>query len=141
MKEVLKDIEYKANIRILFLCESRYYYRKMSRVRFHGIEAISKSQNVDLRMTGPGFEGWDARVDALDNVRTIYPNWEPAMVIGYKPLDIKGYSKLPWKKVIRYNEMWDVKWTMKEIITSKSDMVICHHYNDYLHFKKLYYDG
>ena len=34
--------------------------------------------------------------------------------------------------------MWDEKWTKKEINQCNSNLIICHHYNDYLKYKDLY---
>ena len=41
-------------------------------------------------------------------------------------------------KCIRYNEMWDEKWTRKEIDGSGSNLIICHHLNDWEKYVKLY---
>ena len=59
----------------------------------------------------------------------------------YKPLN-ENYNydkniKMPFKTLIRYNEI-SPEWTKKEINESKSSVIICHHYNDYLKYIKDY---
>ena len=65
------------------------------------------------------------------------------LVMWYKPLDeacnFDTKFKLPFKTMLRYNEMWNKEWTIKEIETTKTDIIICHHKNDYdnysLHYR------
>ncbi len=110
-------------MRILFLCSKKIYTSKMSRVRFHGIGAIGRHPDVILKIDGPG---WDGFMDAEISEQ----KFKPDLVIWYKPLDIPGYDKVKTPKCIRYNEMWDPRWTEKEIVESRSELVICHHFND-----------
>ena len=62
-------------------------------------------------------------------------------VLWYKPLNEinniarKTFELIPYPKCIRYNEMWDTRWTQKEINVSRSNLIICHHKNDYLKYK------
>ena len=42
---------------ILYLCDKRTYLTKMSRVRFHGINALSKIANVHY--SGIGWDDYD----------------------------------------------------------------------------------
>ena len=41
---------------ILYLCDKYYYLQKMSRVRFHSMEAVSRLTSVTW--WGPNWEGW-----------------------------------------------------------------------------------
>ena len=43
---------------------------------------------------------------------------------------LKEFSETKAPRCIRYNEMYDLDWTMKEITETKSNLVICHHNND-----------
>jgi glycosyltransferase involved in cell wall biosynthesis len=68
------------------------------------------------------------------------------LVMWYKPLDTQYNfdsafdttygSAFPFKTCLRYNEMWDNEWTNKEISNSKTDIIICHHHNDYKQYLK-----
>jgi hypothetical protein len=77
-----------------------------------------------------------------NNINNMDVNFD--FVIFYKPLDEcnninnKTFKKIKFLKCIRYNEMWDEKWTIKEINKCNCDLIICHHYNDYLKYKKIF---
>ena len=58
-------------------------------------------------------------------------------VVAYKPLELLEYSKIPYLKVLRYNEMWNQDWTCKEILESGTQLVICHHMNDLRTYEKM----
>lgn len=129
----------KTNVKyyILYVCDANYLLNKMSRVRFWAIEELSKNQNVKLYILGPGFTNFYQTKSLQQNIIDLNVKFD--IVIWYKPLD-KNYNfdtniKLPFKTCLRYNEMWDEKWTINEINESKTDIIICHHYNDYLRYK------
>lgn len=108
-------------MKILYLCSRRYWLHKMSRVRFHAINAIGRNPGVDLVKDGPGFPGF---VDASVSIAAHNPD----AIIWYKPMSIPGVEKIESNapKVICYNEMHDEEVTSSEIIKSKTDIVICH---------------
>lgn len=110
----------------------------MSRIRFHTIRGISsylEENNLgSLEMSGPGFMGWDDELDCQQNIEKI--GFEPDMVIGFKPFELKNFKYIKAPKCIRYNEMYDTNWTADEILGSYANLVICHHYNDYVHWNK-----
>ncbi len=103
----------------------------MSRVRFHSIKAISKF--ADVLWCGPNWENWDSQKTVDENLKD--NNFNPDLIIGYKPLEIKGFADSVYTKCIRYNEMYDEEWTLKEINESAVDIVICHHKNDWEDWK------
>ena len=107
----------------------------MSRVRFHGMKAVGEL--CDLTWSGPNWESWDNEKTATENVAQLYEGHGPDLVVAYKPLEIKGYAELDALKCIRYNEMYDVQWTIKEIMESRSNIVVCHHKNDMEQYEKL----
>lgn len=110
-------------MRVLYLCNKQYWNQKMSRVRFHSINAIGRHPEVELIKSGPGWPGFvNAKVDQ--------DKYKPNVVVWYKPLDIPGYEWVTAPKCLRYNEMWGFEWTAKEITQSKSNIIICHHAND-----------
>ena len=122
-------------MKILYLCPKKQYDTKMSRVRFHGIAAISKI--TDLVYSGIGWDNYDNEKTVQENIAAIYGNSQPDIVIAYQPLKLKSFKDINIPKCIRYNEMWSKKHTANEIIKSGSDLIICHHLNDMPYYEKL----
>lgn len=110
--------------RIIFFCPKTLWLYKTSRVRFLSIEALGRNPDVEVI---------EKYIDDQD-IGDICDRLKPNAVIWYKPFDMKGYEKVKCVKCIRYNEMYDTKWTLKEIKKSKSDLVVCHHYNDWFNY-------
>ena len=125
--------------RIVFLTDKKHYDSKMSRVRFHSIRALFSREDVQGFYTGPNWDNWIDSFSAQENLDTILGKEGCDLVISYKPLDkgIVKYDQISYRKCIRYNEMYDKEWTLKEISMSGSDVVVCHHYNDYVEYKKM----
>ena len=111
---------------ILFLCNREYYIKKMSRVRFHSMETVGNVSN--LMWWGPGWEGYDNEKTVQENVDLLEDKID--LIVTYKPLEMKGMIDVNIPVCLRYNEMYDVEWTRKEIDESGATMVICHHEND-----------
>lgn len=111
---------------ILYLCSKKTYLTKMSRVRFHGIHALSKIVNVHY--SGDGWSDYVSSLTVQENIDMMKKKFD--ICIAYKPLELKKFKDIRIPKCIRYNEMYDVKWTLKEIKESGSQLVICHHLND-----------
>jgi|TARA_R110000822_G_scaffold100080_5_gene225490 hypothetical protein len=111
---------------ILYLCDKYYYLQKMSRVRFHSMEAVSKAANVTW--WGPNWEGWqDGGIDK--NIQNL--DMQIDLIVVYKPLEMGN----DWKNInipicLRYNETYDQDWTKKEITESNASLVIFHHEHD-----------
>ena len=116
---------------IVFLINKQYFDTKMSRVRFHSIRALFDHVDVNGIYTGPGWDNWDSGLLAQENLDNILQGDECHLVIGYKPLEISGFPDITYTKCIRYNEMYDKQWTLREITESKANVIVCHHYNDY----------
>ena len=124
-------------MKVLFLCDKDSYITKMSRVRFHSVEAIGKV--CDLKWSGNNWENYNNDLTVKENLENIYADEEkPDIVMAYKPLELKEFSDVDQTKCIRYNEMYDVGWTRKEIDESGADIVICHHLNDMSQYEDLY---
>ena len=120
-------------MKILFFVNRRTYLTKMSRVRFHGIKALSKL--VEVKYWGLGWDGYNPNLTVQENINWLENDDPPTpdkydVAIAYKPLELKNFKDINILKCIRYNEMYDVKWTMKEIRESGAQLVICHHLND-----------
>jgi len=132
---------------IVFLIKKEYFDTKMSRIRFHSIRALFNHTNVNGIYTGPGWDNWDSNLSPQDNIYNIIEGKRIEgtnqqvrvchLVIGYKPLEISGFEEIKFYKCIRYNEMYDKEWTLKEITDSNANVVICHHYNDYVEYRRL----
>jgi len=116
---------------IVFLISKEHYNTKMSRIRFHSIRALFNHKQVNGIYTGPGWDNWVSTISVQTNLDNILKGKECHLVIGYKPLEISGFADITYNKCIRYNEMYDKEWTLKEITESKANVIICHHYNDY----------
>jgi hypothetical protein len=111
---------------ILYLCDKYYYTQKMSRVRFHSMEAISKVSNTTW--WGPNWDGWeDGKI--VKNIKNLIT--KPDLIVVYKPLEMgNDWSELDIPICLRYNETYDQDWTKKEILQSNASIVIFHHEND-----------
>ena len=121
---------------LLYLCDQKTYLSKMSRVRFHGMEAVGKLTN--LKWSGPGWEGYNNSRSVQENIDVLFPGQQFDLVVAYKPLEMKNFSNVKFLKCIRYNEMYDKNWTIKEITQSKANLVICHHHNDFVEYKNIF---
>jgi len=123
-------------LKVLYLCNKKYYETKMSRVRFHSISALKKV--TDLRWSGPSWDNYDDTKTVQENIDIIYVNEPPDVVIAYKPLEMKKYDKIKSLRCIRYNEMWDKSWTIEEITKSKANLIICHHSNEAEEYRQIF---
>jgi len=121
---------------ILYLCNRKYFLNKMSRIRFHSIQALEKESN--LRWSGPNWPDYDNSKTVQENIDKLYYNEELDLVIAYKPLEMRDFKDIYARRCIRYNEMYDHAWTLKEITESQANVVICHHENDYLQYQKMF---
>ena len=118
-------------MKIAYICDKEHYLKKMSRVRFHSMEAVEKMST--FLWAGPNWENWDNNKTVDENLEV--NNFSPDLIVGYKPLEIKGFADSKFTKCLRYNEMYDDEWTLKEINQSAADIVICHHKNDWEDWK------
>lgn len=124
-------------MKIIYFVDKKTYLTKMSRVRFHGIKALGKLVNVTY--WGNNWENYNNNISVQENLNTLDKTFD--LAIAYKPLDLIGFKDINIPKCIRYNEMYDVEWTLKEIKESGSQLVICHHLNDYEQYKKMNISG
>ena len=130
---------------ILYMIHKTTYLTKMSRVRFHGITALSNIDDIEVIYYGPEWDHYQHSLTVTQNIENLkryymgHNSTELIIsgVIAYKPLDFINYSEIPYHKIIRYNEMYDVPWTKKEILESGSQLVICHHLNDCQEYQKM----
>jgi hypothetical protein len=118
------------NVKILYIVDREQYINKMSRVRFHAIQHLSKL--ADVTIWGPNWRKYDANISLGQNMQNLHLHVD--CVICYKPSSVIGFDQLKCLKVMTYNEMWDEPYTLKEINESKPDLVICHHENDMVRY-------
>ena len=120
-------------IKVLFLCDNKYWKRKMSRVRFHAANAILNHKNIIGAKDGPGFPGWKSVPASIEK-------HSPDIIFWFKPLEMQGFDKVSIPRVISYNEMYDKAVTAREISQSGSDLIVCHLSNDIPHYSDLFKD-
>jgi len=120
-------------MKIAYLCNKEYYLKKMSRVRFHSMEAVEKMST--FLWGGPNWENWNNDRTVDENLKA--NRFVPDLIVGYKPLEIKGFADSKFTKCLRYNEMYDDEWTLKEINKAAADIVLCHHKNDWEDWKDM----
>jgi len=118
---------------ILYLVDKKTYLTKMSRVRFHGIKALSKL--ISVHYSGIGWSDFNNSKTVQKNIDSMDEKFD--MVIVYKPLEMINFKDVKIPKCIRYNEMYDIEWTLKEIKESGCQLVICHHLNDCEKYQKM----
>ena len=118
---------------ILYLVSRQTFLKKMSRVRFHGMEALGHL--VHVHWSGIGWPDYDASLTVQENIDLMHTPFD--LVIVYKPLELKNFKEISLPKCIRYNEMYNVPWTLKEIKESGCQLVICHHLNDCKRYQAL----
>ena len=124
-------------MKILFLVNKVAYQKKMSRVRFHGIRALEKI--ADVTYWGLNWQNYDHRLTVQQNLDNMQDKFD--ICIAYKPLELKKFKDINIPKCIRYNEMYNKEWTLKEIKDSGSQLIICHHLNDYEMYQKMNIPG
>ena len=108
----------------------------MSRIRFHTMRGIESHEEVELKMSGPGWEDYDNSLTCQENIEKLYGLEAPDLVVGFKPLSMNKFDEIKAPTCLRYNEAYDVKWTVDEILGSKANLVVFHHYNDYVEWSK-----
>jgi len=123
-----KKIPKNNNFRILYVCNIEHLICKMSRVRFWAILELANRPNISMYFFGTG---WPHSNPA--DISQFNPNF----IIWYKPLDY-NFPQINIPTCIRYNEMWDEEWTSEEINKSNSNLIICHHKNDWEKYVQLY---
>jgi hypothetical protein len=119
---------------VLYLVNHKTYKSKMSRVRFHGIHALSKVSK--LTYSGIGWNNYDSKLTVQQNIDKMGIKFD--LVIAYKPLELLKFKNIKPLKCIRYNEMYNFVETLSEIEKSNADIVICHHENDMKTYKSYY---
>lgn len=128
-------------MRILYLCNRYFYLNKMSRVRFHAVQALAKI--ADVKLSGPGWPGYQDEKSLKENIHSLYSGVRPDFILAYKPFEIRGFSEIDIPTCVTYNEMGTTDhprdYTLKEIVENRITLVVCHHHNEMLYpqFKEI----
>ena len=123
-------------LNILYLLNHDTFITKMSRVRFHAMNAVGKISN--LEWWGLNWDGYDNDKTLQENIDNKYKDKNFDFVIAYKPLELKNFCDIKYTKCITYNEMYNFNETLNEIEESNTDLVICHHQNDMRTYEAYY---
>jgi len=122
-------------MKILFLINKQTYLTKLCRARFIGFDILKKNDKITMKYWGNGWDNYNSNLTVQQNLDNIQDKFDICVV--YKPLEFKNFKDINLLKVIQYNEMYDVNWTLKEIKESGSQLVICHHLNDCKKYQKM----
>lgn len=124
-------------VNILFICDKKYFKRKMSHVRFHYMGTLAKLPGVT------SFKYWGNGWDEYDKAKTLQQNLDAMkvrydVILCYKPLEHIGIKDVSIPKIISYNEMEPFDRTLNEIKESGAALIICHHKNEMERFQTAY---
>ena len=114
---------------VLFLVSYTYYEQKMSRDRFQQMAAVGHAQER-RQWSGERVSDYDDDAPLYDNIKRVFGATAFDLVYVYKPADHKGVAACPIPKSISYNEAWNHKATIKEVLRHDVRLVIFHHAND-----------
>lgn len=113
--------------RVLYLCNKKYYDTKMSRGRFHYIEALQRHMSVDI--WGVGWDKYDNTGQVVNNLRRRGKPY--SHIICYQPREYNGLSRVKDQmKILVFNEMYKKDSVVFDFKTTKPDVVVCHHLNE-----------
>jgi hypothetical protein len=115
---------------VLFLVSQYYHARKTSRCRFHQMAAVGRWTGVHLTVWGKGFPDYDDDAPLYDNIKRVFGATAFDLVHVYKPRDHQAVAACPIPKSVDYNEAWNHKATIKEVLQNDVRLVIFHHAND-----------
>jgi hypothetical protein len=91
-------------MKIAYICDKEHYLKKMSRVRFHSMEAIEKLSGKDnFLWTGPNWENFDNSKTVDENLAN--NNFTPDVIVGYKPLEIRN----KWLCRLKIHKMYQIQ--------------------------------
>ena len=135
-KKYINQINKNNKFKIFYFIDLEMFIQKMSRVRFWPIIELAKKEAIDLIFIGPGWPNFNKKISVQENILKLGVNYN--FGIWYKPLSIifNKKIKLPFPVCIRYNEMWDQKWTLEEITKTNSNLIVCHHLNEFNTYQK-----
>lgn len=115
-------------MKILYLYAKHWYDRKMSIGRWLYGQAVANHPGVELRVSGVGWDGWQASAPVSHNILRM--DWIPDLIWVYKPQEYAGLASIKIPRVMAFNEANDVKKTSEEIEAADPTKIIFHHQND-----------
>jgi hypothetical protein len=120
---------------VLFLVSRYYYEQKMSRCRFHQMAAVGRCEGVHVAVWGTGFPNYCDEAPLHENIQREFGAGAFDLIHVYKPDDHKAVAACPVPKSIDYNEAWNRKATIKEVVQNDIRFVVFHHENDFAALK------
>lgn len=136
-REVVK-CDLQMNLLVLF--PKKLWDSKMSMVRRHAIETMLARPEINVVLSGQGWEGYNTEISLRKNIARLQPHANA--IFWYKPLGGKGIPPIiepdirDIPAVASYNEAW---WpdhaALKECQSTRTDLVICHHKADMPQFE------
>ena len=113
---------------LLYLMPRQVWDTKMSRVRMSHAKWLGSHDRVEIRVSGPGWPGWDDGISPAENVRRLKINGEPvSTVLTYK---VGGLAGCDVPVVIAYNEAFEYDAVNREVADVGASIVIFHHAPD-----------
>lgn len=126
-------------MKLLYLVPKEIYDTKMSRVRFHQVEALARLHHVQVHMSGPGWKDWDESI-SLENRywNMVGDQGKFDLALAYM---VDGLAELPCPLATSFNEA-EEHWKVESYIQANNvELAIFHHKNDLQHYKHLEDDG
>lgn len=120
-------------MKILYLCSRKYYDTKMSRGRFHYIEAITNSVDK-LKTWGNKWSNYNSESSINENLKKLSHQYD--WIIIYQPREYIGVEELN-NSIFIYNEMYNPSKITSDL-NLKPAIVICHHYNEMMIYVNKY---
>lgn len=123
-------------MKMIYLCPRYWYLHKMSRVRFHQIQAIGNL--IEMVWSGPGWDNYDNNQAVEENIQRLYGDHRPDMIIVFDmDKNIKGLCHTSIPTCMIMNEMHDPlgskEAAYKMLVESCFDFIVCHHLNEMNH--------
>lgn len=122
------------NLNILYYFPRDLYERKMSLGRVLYGNAVAEHPGVDLKIWGPGWDGFDSQQTLGENVRRHFADlWQPNVLWSYKLAGhLPGIGSLKVdRSVLCFNEAWDSDKTWPDIDAARATHVVFHHETDF----------
>ena len=117
---------------ILYFFPRALYEHKMSPGRVQYGEAVARQPGVDLKVWGPGWDGWDDTLTVAANCGKQFGAGWLDTLWSYKASDHQPGAGTGWRRsIVCFNEANDQSKTMPDIKSSAATDVIFHHENDW----------
>jgi glycosyltransferase involved in cell wall biosynthesis len=117
-------------VNILYLYPREYFDRKMSVGRVLYGEAVARQSGIELKFWGPGWPGYDDKLNLKLNLAVNLPGFNPQVCWFYKADKIKRAWDVDCIRVLCFNEANDKKKVEAERRSCYPDVIVYHHESD-----------